>query len=218
MAETATYRVKLPSYSLGEELFNSISHGIGALLGVAALVVMAVKASSPLAATCASVFGVSIIITYTVSCVYHALSPNVAGKRVMRVIDHCGVFLLVFGTYVPASLLGVGGPLGWALFGVVATLTVIGIVLSAVDVDRFSKPAVACHLVSGWSFLAGLPVLYASCGPACIALVVGGGVAYSLGAILYGLGRNHTSIHCVFHVFCLAGTLLQFLAIYLFML
>ena len=218
MMDTLAHRIKLPRYSLREELFNSISHGIGALAGVLALALMAAKATTQLTATCACLFGASIVITYTVSCVYHALPASAAAKRVMRVIDHCSVFLLVFGTYIPASLLGVGGPLGWALFGVVAALTTVGIVLSVIDVDRFSKAAVACHLVSGWSFLVGLPTLLASCGLECAALVVGGGVAYTVGAILYGLGRNYTQMHCVFHVFCLMGTLMQFLAIYTYML
>lgn len=220
MIEALPSRVKIPQYTLGEELFNSVSHGLGALAGVAALVVMAGKAaaSGPLAMTCACVFGAAMIVEYALSCVYHALPARVGAKRVMRVLDHCGVFLLVFGTYVPASLLGVGGPLGWALFSVVALFTIIGITLTAIDTDRFSKPAVACHLVSGWSFLFGLYALYANCGLVCAALVVGGGVAYTVGSILYGLGRDRTSMHCVFHVFCLIGTLLHFAAIYGFML
>ena len=218
MTEATLQRVHIPRYTLAEELFNSISHGVGALAGVAALVLMAIRASTPLAATCACIFGMSIIFTYTTSCVYHALPAHVPAKRVMRVLDHCSVFVLVFGTYVPAALLGVGGTLGWTLFGVVGTFTILGIVLNAIDVDRFSKVSVVCHLVSGWSFLIGLPQVYAAFGMDCAALILGGGVVYSLGAILYGLGRNHRNMHSVFHLFCLAGTALQFMAVYSYLL
>ncbi len=218
MAEAVAHRIELPSYTLGEEVANSITHGVGALAGVAALALMAVKASTPLACACVCLFGAAIITTYSVSCVYHALSPRVIGKRVMRVLDHCSVYILVFGTYIPAALLGVGGALGWALFGFVGLIAATGITFSAINLSRFSKIGVACHLVSGWSFLIGLPHLSASFGFECAALIVTGGVAYSLGAILYGLGRNHSYMHSVFHVFCLAGTLFQFLAIYLFLL
>ena len=218
MMESVQYRVKLPSYTLREELFNSISHGIGAVAGILGLVLMALKATTPLATVCAALFGASAVITYTVSCVYHALPSTLEGKRVVRVIDHCGVFLLVFGTYIPASLIGVGGALGWALFGVVCLFTVIGIVLTAIDVDRFSKAAIACHLVCGWSIVLGLAKLYSTCGFGGMALIVAGGLAYTVGAVLYALGRKRTYMHSVFHVFCLAGTLFHFAAIYQFML
>lgn len=218
MIEAVPYRVKIPSYSLQEELFNSISHGLGALGGIVALVLMLMKASTPLATVCAAVFGATIIIEYTLSCVYHALPASLVGKRVLRVFDHCGVFLLVFGTYVPASLVGVGGTLGWVLFGIVALFTIVGITLTAIDVDRFSIPSVVCHLVSGWSFVFGLYALAMNCGLPCIGFVFGGGLAYSIGAALYGLGRDRTIMHCVFHVFCLLGTVLHFIAIYAYML
>lgn len=216
--ETVQHRISIPRYSLGEEVFNSISHGIGALLGIVGLVLMVVKAQTPLAVTCACLFGASIIITYTISCVYHALSARTAGKRVLRVLDHCGVYLLVFGSYIPASLLGVGGALGWVLFGVVAFVTVVGITFTAINLSKFSKVGVACHLVSGWSILVGVPQIIANCGFNAFLLILAGGIAYTLGAILYGLGRDYRNIHSVFHVFCLAGTFMQFWAIYLYML
>lgn len=216
--EYAMSRVSVPNYSVGEELINAITHGIGALLSTAALVLMVNKAHDAISVACAWVFGVSMILLYAVSCMYHMLPPTCVGKRVLRVVDHCNVYLLVFGTYVPAALLGVGGPLGWTLFGIVAVFTVLGITFSVIDVDRYSKAQVACHLVSGWSFLAGLPSTIASAGFACAALVVTGGVAYTIGSVLYGLGKNRPYMHSVFHVFCLIGTFLHFCAIYYYLL
>lgn len=212
--EQVMSRVLIPKYSLGEELVNSISHGLGAAFGVTALILMVNKAQTPLAMVCAIVFGLTMISLYTVSCVYHALPPTLPGKRVMRVIDHCNVYLLVFGTYVPAALLGVGGALGWVLFGVVAFFTVLGIVFSSIDVDKYSKVQVACHLVSGWSFLAGMPAILSTQAPACGILIVAGGVAYTVGSILYGIGKRRAYMHSVFHLFCLLGTALHFVAIF----
>ena len=120
MAERNKKEISIPSYSLEEELFNAISHGLGALLSVAALVLMLIRARNALEVTTAAIFGTSMIFLYTISCVYHALSPGLRGKKVLRVLDHCSVFLLVFGTYIPASLLGVSGVRGWLLFGLVA--------------------------------------------------------------------------------------------------
>lgn len=216
--ENVMSRVSVPSYSLGEELINAITHGIGALLSTAALILMVRRAHDTLSLACAWMFGMSMILLYAVSCIYHTLPPASMAKRVLRVIDHCNVYLLVFGTYVPAALLGVGGPLGWTLFGIVALFTVLGIVFSAIDVDKYSKIQVVCHLVSGWSFLAGLPTMAASAGFACAALVVAGGVAYTIGSVLYGLGKNHPYMHSVFHIFCLVGTFLHFWAIYAYLL
>lgn len=207
-------RISIPRYTLGEELINAISHGVGALLSVAALVMMLLKAKGPLEMSCAMVFGVTMIVLYTVSCLYHALPPTMPAKKILRVVDHCNVYLLVFGTYVPAALIGVGGALGWALFGIVALFTAVGIAFAVVDVDRYSKIQVVCHLVCGWSFVAGMPALIMNYGIACGMLVVAGGIAYSVGAVLYGLGKNRPYMHSVFHFFCLAGTFFHFLAIY----
>ncbi len=216
--EYAMSRVSVPNYSVGEELINAITHGIGALLSTAALVLMVNKAHDTISIACAWVFGVSMILLYATSCMYHMLPPTCVGKRVLRVIDHCNVYLLVFGTYVPAALLGVGGALGWTLFGIVAVFTVLGIAFSIIDVDRYSNAQVACHLVSGWSFLAGLPSMIVSAGLTCAVLVVAGGVAYTIGSVLYGLGKNRPYMHSLFHVFCLIGTFLHFWAIYSYLL
>ena len=108
--------IKIPNYTLGEELFNSISHGFGAALFVLALILMVIKAHGALKETTVSLFGATMIVLYTISCIYHALSRNLEGKKVLRVIDHCNVFLLVYGTYIPISLVGVGGLTGLLLF------------------------------------------------------------------------------------------------------
>ena len=210
--------IKIPDYSLGEEIFNAISHGIGGLLSVAALILMLLKAKTPLAAVTVSVFGFSMVALYVISCVYHALSKRVKGKKVLRVIDHCNVFFLVLGTYVPVSLLGVGGWLGWTLLGIVFAFAATGIALNGVNVDRFKVSSVICHLVCGWSIVFGIPALLKTMGREGVAWLLAGGVLYTLGSILYGLGSKKKYIHSVFHVFCLAATFCHFWGIYAYLL
>ena len=218
MAERKKKEISIPSYSLGEELFNAISHGFGALLSIAALVLMLIRARNALEVTTAAIFGTSMIFLYTISCVYHALSPGLRGKKVLRVLDHCSVFLLVFGTYLPASLLGVSGVRGWLLFGLVAFFTALGIVFTALDLERYQLAAVICQLLSGWSILMGASNLRAALGLQGLIWMIAGGVMYSIGAILYGIGKNRKYCHSVFHVFCLLGTFCHFWAIYKYLL
>ncbi len=210
--------IRIPDYSLSEELFNSISHGVGALLSVGGLTLMAVKARGALAVTTACIFGSTMVLLYTISCLYHALPARLMGKKVLRVLDHCNVFLLVAGTYLPASLLGVGGALGWLLLAFVLLSAFCGILFNALDLDRYSLASVICHLLSGWSIVLGVPALKASMGLTGLLWVLFGGVAYSIGAVLYGVGRKKRYAHCVFHIFCLIGSFCHFWGIYRYLL
>ena len=210
--------VSLPNYSLSEELFNAISHGLGALLGLAALILMLVKARGAAAVVSASLFGLTMIQLYTISCIYHALSPRLKGKKVLRVIDHCNVYLLVLGTYIPVSLLGVGGVRGWILLGLVLVFSTLGITFTAIDVDRYQLVSVICHLFSGWSILFGVRDLLGNMGVPGLIWLVLGGVMYTIGSVLYGLGKRKKYRHCVFHVFCLLGTFCHFWSVYAYLL
>ena len=216
-------KIRIPDYTLGEELFNALSHGIGALLGAAGLVLLLGRAADAapelrsLETICAWIYGISMIMLYSMSCLYHALPKNTGLKRIFRVLDHCNVFLLVFGTYIPGVLIAVGGKLGWFLFGLVAVITSIGIILTLVDMDRFSKAAVACHLINGWSIVFGIPRLFRVMGPMGVLYIALGGVVYSIGAALYGVGKKKRYIHCFFHVFCVAATALQFTGLYFYL-
>ncbi|MBR2588849.1 hemolysin III family protein [Candidatus Saccharibacteria bacterium] len=211
-------KVSIPKYTLGEEIFNSISHGIAAGLSVAALVLMVIKASTGMAEVAVSLFGAMMIILYTISCVYHALSRNLKGKKVLRVIDHCNVYLLVFATYIPVAWLGVGGALGWVMFGAVGAIVTVGVVFSAISVDKFQKLEVICHLTSGWASLLVLPVLLEHMGLGGVVFLILGGAMYSIGALLYMLGKNIKYMHSVFHLFCIAGTFFHFWCVYIYLL
>lgn len=210
--------IRIPNYSLSEELFNSISHGLGALLSVGGLTLMAVKATGALAITTTCIFGSTMVLLYTISCIYHALPARLEGKKILRVLDHCNVFLLVAGTYLPAALLGVGGRLGLLLLALVLLAALLGVLLNALDLDRYSLPSVVCHLVSGWSILLGVPTLRRSMGSQGVTWILVGGIAYSAGAVLYGIGKKKKYAHSVFHVFCLLGSFCHFWGIYRYLL
>ncbi len=210
--------IKLPNYTVGEEIFNSISHGIGAIFSIVALILMVVKAHGILPETTVTLFGCAMIILYVMSCIYHALPPSLEGKKVLRVIDHCNVFLLVYGTYIPMSLVGVGGKSGLALFIAITIITIIGVLLTAIKIDKTQVLQVICHLLSGWGALFFISQLKNSLGINGLILLIIGGVMYSIGSLLYAIGRKRKYMHSIFHVFCLLGTLFHFLCVYLFLL
>lgn len=213
-------RISVPSYTLCEELVNSISHGVAAAFSIWGLVMLIIKASKvgAMAVTTVTLFGTTMILLYTISCIYHALSPRITGKKVMRVIDHCNVFLLVFGTIIPIALVGMKGICGWIYFGIVGFITLLGIIFSAIDVEKNEKIEVVCHLVNGWSAVLFIKPLIAGVGVTGFILIILGGVMYSIGALLYGLGSTKKYMHSVFHFFCIFGTIFHYIAIYLYVL
>lgn len=214
------HRISIPKYTLGEELMNSISHGVGALLGIAALVLCIVKSCMPLDGfklASSIVFGLTTTLLYLMSCLYHALKVNRA-KRVFRVIDHCTIFLLIAGTYTPYTLITLRGVTGWVLFGVVWGVGILGIVLNAVSLKRFAKLSLVCYLAMGWVVLFASRQLIAALDRGGLWLLLAGGIAYTLGAVLYAIGAKRRYFHSVFHFFCLIGTALHFFSIYLYVL
>lgn len=220
MTDQKPHRISIPKYSLSEELLNAISHGLGALFGIVGTVLCIVKAANtgdPWRIVSGSIFGVTVLLLYLMSCLYHALKVNMA-KRVFRVIDHCTIFLLIAGTYTPFTLVTLRGTIGWVLFGIIWGMAVLGITLNAVNLKKFSKISVACYLVMGWAIIAAFQPLAEALAPQGVSLLIWGGIAYTVGAILYGIGAKVKYFHSVFHFFCLAGTVLHFFAIYLYVL
>ncbi len=211
--------VSIPKYSLSEELISSISHGIGAGLAVSACVLCIIKAAHEHAKiggagiVSVSIFGLTMIMLYCMSSIYHAL-PVGRAKQVFRVIDHCSVFLLIAGTYTPYALISLKGALGWTVFGVIWGLTVLGIVFNAMDVDKFEVVSGIINVVMGWMVVFTARYLTASIGHLGMKLLIIGGVVYSVGAILYAMGHKVPYTHSIFHFFVLGGSVLHFLSIY----
>ena len=218
--EQVKHRISIPKYTLGEELISAISHGVGALLGIAALVLCIVKSCNPFDGyklASSIVFGLTVTLLYLMSCLYHSLKVNKA-KRVFRVIDHCTIFLLIAGTYTPYTLVSLRGTLGWWIFGIIWGIATLGIVLNAVNLKKFAKLSVACYLIMGWIIVFAYQYMVQVMHPTALSLLIWGGIAYTVGAVLYAIGSKKKYFHSVFHFFCLAGTILHFFSIYLYVL
>ena len=213
----------MPVYTRGEELFNMVSHIVGGAIGVAALVLCIVVSAvhhNGYGLAGSIVYGLSMIVLYTMSSVYHGLGDGMA-KRVMQVLDHCTIYLLIAGTYTPI-LLSAMRPLdpvaGWVLLGVVWGLAAVAITLTAIDLKRFAVFSMACYIGMGWCIVVKLPLLIRAVGWGGFWLILLGGVCYTVGAVLYGMGRTKKYMHSVFHLFVVAGSVLHLLAILLFVL
>jgi len=199
----------LPRYSLGEEIFSAVSHGVSALFAVAALVLLLVFCEkNALNVVSVSIYGATMVLLYTVSTIYHALGLNRA-KVVFRSLDHCTIFLLIAGTYTPITLVCLSGPWGWAMFGVVWAAAVLGVVLNALSVDRFKKFSMICYLAMGWVVVLAMKPVMANLSPTGFWCLLSGGLCYTLGAVLYGVGKKIPYMHSIFHLFVLAGSILH---------
>ena len=210
--------IELPKYTLGEELVSAISHGIGSLLSIAALVVGVVFAALYGDAWCIvsmTLYGAMLVILYTMSTIYHGLRPN-NGKRVFRIIDHCSVFLLIAGTYTPLTLVSLHGVIGWTLFGVVWAAAIVGIVLNAVNINKYKVFSLVCYIAMGWVILFAFKPLMDRMAPTGIWLLLSGGIFYTIGAVLYAVGKKKKYVHSVWHFFVLAGSILHYFSILLY--
>lgn len=202
--------------TFGEELANTISHGAGALLALAGAIPLVIRGSrsgSAITAVSLTAYAISLVALYTASAVYHGVTqPRL--KAILRVMDHCSIYLLILGTYVPMSLLVVGGKTGWVLFLTNTTLAVIGITLNAIDLKRFDKVSLVLYALMGWLIVLAMKAIVATLPPAGLALLVAGGVAYTAGIMFYKSQRHY--MHFVWHLFVLAGSILQYLCIALY--
>ena len=212
----------LPKYTKGEEIFNMTSHIVGAVLGVVATtlcIVFAAINGNVYGVVSGSIYGVTMIILYTMSSIYHGLSPTRYPKRVFQVLDHCSIFLLIAGSYTPFALCTLreyDTATGWVIFGVIWAIAILGIVLNSIDIKRFKKFSMLCYLMMGWCIIVKANLLPQLLGTSGFVLLLLGGIAYTVGAVLYGLGKKRKYMHSIFHLFILLGSFLQFLCILLY--
>ena len=217
-AERRRFKTQLPDYTRGEEITNMITHIIGAAFAIAAipiLIVIAAGHRNPWAIVSGAIYGATLLIMFTVSSVYHGL-PIGNAKRVMRVIDHCDIYFLIAGTYTPILLVAIrplNPGLAWSIFGVEWALTAIAVTLNAIDLKRFEKVSMVCYIGMGWCVISVLWLTIRARTLQGFLLLLYGGIAYTIGAVLYGVGKKKRYFHSVFHVFVIAGSILQFFAI-----
>ena len=213
---------ELPKYTKGEEIFNMTSHIVGAVLGVVALVlciIFAAKHHNVYGIVSGAIYGTTMILLYTMSSIYHGLSPKLFSKKVFQVLDHCSIFLLIAGSYTPFALCTLreyNTAIGWTIFGVIWFVAILGIILNSIDIKEFKIFSMICYIAMGWCIVFKINVLPALLGMKGFILLVSGGVAYTIGTIWYGLGKKHKYMHSVFHMFILLGSLLQFFCILLY--
>ncbi|MDO5400992.1 MAG: hemolysin III family protein [Eubacteriales bacterium] len=211
----------LPNYTRGEELMNMITHIIGGAMGIAALTLCVIRAAlhgNVYGIVTSAIYGTTLIAMFTISAVYHGLRPNL-GKKVMQVIDHCDIYFLIAGTYTVIVLSAMRPKypaLGWGLFAFEWALALLAATLTAIDLKKYSVFSMICYIGMGWAVIPFYRQALEVLGVGGFSLLLAGGIAYTIGSILYGLGRTRKWMHSVFHLFVNLGALLQFLAVLLY--
>ena len=206
----------LPHYTLGEEIFNSVSHGVGvalACVGFGILIVLSDLYGDAWAVSSSIVYSFSLFALYLASTLYHAC-PNRRVKGVLQVLDHCSIFLLIAGTYTPYTLITLRGVLGWTLFAVVWGAAIVGVVLNAIDVRKYSRISMVCYVAMGWVVVLAIRPLMASLAWNGLVLLALGGVFYTVGIVFYVIRRSY--MHSIWHLFVLAGSVCHYLSILLY--
>ena len=213
----------LPVYTHGEEVFNTVSHIVGGGFGVIVLLACVLRAAlrgDTWAVVGSAIYGGSMVVLYTVSSVYHGLHHPM-GKKVMQVIDHCTIYLLIGGTYTPillSSIRPVSPAWAWTLFGIVWGLAAMAATLTAIDLKKYAVLSMICYIGMGWCIVIAAPTAVQAIPLPGLLWLLAGGIAYTIGAVLYGLGKKHRYMHAVFHLFVVVGSILQFICILFYVL
>ncbi len=211
----------LPTYSKGEEIMNMVTHIVGGGLGVAALVLCIIRSAlhGGVGDILGSItYGVSLICLYTMSSVYHGLRPGTA-KKVLQVLDHCTIYLLIAGSYTPvavSALIPVNPVLGWGILALEWILMAVAVTLTAIDLHKYNVFSMICYIGMGWAILPFLSQVRQTMGTGGFWFLLLGGIAYTIGAILYGIGSKKKWFHSLFHYFVVLGSVLHFFAIFFY--
>lgn len=213
--------ITLKNYSAGEERFNWITHTVGAALSLAALVlgiVFGAFTGDVWKIVSVSVYGIMLVIMYTMSTLYHAL-PVCNAKKIFRIFDHCAIFLLIAGTYTPYTLVTlrqVTGWVGWLIFSIVWAAAVLGIVLNSLDLKKYSKFSMACYIIMGWCIVLSIGTLLKGLPTGGLILLLLGGFMYTIGAVVYAVGHKVKYMHSVWHIFVILASIFQFFSIFFY--
>ena len=207
---------KIKKYTLGEEIFNSVSHGVGAGLSVAGTVVLIVSAvihTNAWGIVSSCIYGATLIILYTMSTLYHSLT-NAKAKAFFRIMDHNTIFLLIAGTYTPITMYFLGGVTGWVLFAIVWGAAVIGIIINSINLEKARIPSIFCYVAMGWVIIFAIKPLIAAMPTVSLVFLIIGGVFYTLGIIFYAI-KKVKYFHSVWHLFTVAGSVFHYFSILL---
>lgn len=207
-----------PRYGFAEEVASSVIHGLGIVLsivGLAVLVAFSAMYAGTRAVVASSVFGGTLIMLYTASTLYHSVPPGGVAKRVFRTLDHIAIFLLIAGTYTPFTLLALPGAWGWGLFGTIWGLAILGSAAELGLLKRYRKAAVVMYVLMGWVAIVAIEPLRENVQTGGLVLLFAGGIAYTAGVPFY-VSRRMPFGHAIWHLFVLAGSVLHYLAILLY--
>lgn len=214
------YETQPKRYTVMEEIWNSISHGVGTGLSIAALVILVVRAvylapdsMKSYYLTGFTIYGSSLILLYLMSTLYHALTPYGA-KKVFSIFDHSSIYILIAGTYTPYCLTALQGALGWTLFGIIWGLAILGVTFYAVFGNRIRFLSVIMYILMGWLIIFAIKPMRMLLSPDSLKFLILGGLAYTIGVIFYALKKIRYT-HCVWHLFVLAGSILHFFSLFL---
>ena len=209
----------LPNYTRGEEIMNMVTHIVGGGIGVLVLgscVLRALLHQNIYGVIGSIVYGLTMIALYTMSSVYHGMKPC-TGKKVMQVLDHCTIYFLIAGTYTVialSALLPVNPWLGWGILAFQWGLTALAVTLTAIDLKKYNAFSMVCYIFMGWCIIFFLPTAMEALTPTGFYWMLAGGIAYTIGAVLYGIGSKKHWMHSVFHIFVVLGSLLQYISIF----
>ena len=205
----------MPKYSNGEEVFNLVTHIIGAGFGLLFLILSVIlgfmERINFYGFFALSIFSITCIVLYTISSIYHGLKPHRTSKRVLRIIDHCTIYLLIAGTYTPVCLLGLQGTIWcYIILGLEWLMAIGGIIMNAIDLNNMIVKIMSMvfYIVGGWIVIFFPPALKLLPFKAFLFILIGG-VIYTIGSVLYGIGAKKKWYHSIFHIFCLGGTIVQ---------
>ena len=211
----------LPNYSVGEEIMNTVTHIVGGAMGVAALslcVTFAALHRNIYGVVCSAIYGFCMIALYSVSSVYHGLKPGM-GKKVMQVIDHCTIYSMIAGTYTVMALSALRPMyprLGWGIFAFEWIMAIFATVLTAIDLKKYRVLSMVCYIGLGWAIIPFARQTYTVLTKNGFLFLLWGGIAYTIGAVMYGIGSKKRWMHSVFHIFVVLGSVLQFFAVLLY--
>lgn len=212
----------LPTYTKGEEIFNMVSHIIGGVAGIVTIVLCSVFGGirhNPYGIVSGIIFGISMLFLYTMSSLYHGLKSNSKSKKVFQILDHCAIFVLIAGSYTPFALCTLreySTALGWVIFGVIWGFAILGITLNSIDLKKYKVFSMICYLAMGWCIIVRGDLLPKLLGIPGFILLLSGGIVYTIGAILYGIGKKHKYVHSIFHICVFLGNLLHVLCVLLY--
>lgn len=211
----------LPDYTRGEEIMNMVTHIVGGGIGILVLLLClsrTVFRHNVYGIVGSAIYGATMISLYTMSSVYHGMKPC-TGKKVMQVLDHCTIYFLIAGTYSVIALTAlrrVNPWLGWGILAFQWTLTAVAVTLTAIDLKKYNVFSMICYIFMGWCIILVLPAAVEALTLRGFYWMLAGGIAYTIGAVLYGIGSKMRWMHSVFHIFVVLGSFLQFVSIFLY--